>query len=498
MSSHHSRYALCGKRRDCDRCLPYQPDTPGDCNQRMLTEKKFKGQEILRDLIPLNSLSSEKFREISRNLVIEDVSSGSYLFGIGDTDNRSIYLLDGEVNFVDTRGRITGMVTAGSEPGRYPLANQQPRLTSARVSKKSVIAYIDSTLLDVLLTFEQSAGSRPASSGSKIDDDWLTRMFQSEAFVKVPPEDIQRMLRKMESVPVTAGDVVIRQGDVGDHFYILREGRCSVTRAASSKGWDVPLAELTNGDCFGEEALVSDARRNATVTMITDGVLMRLAKQDFLELLKKPLVHYVDYALALQMIAAGDQWLDVRLADEYVCHAFENSINIPLLNLRDKADMLLAGRKYIICCDTGRRSASAAFILSQRGYEVYVLEGGLNRGVPGDVFGLSSGCSGGKPAGDGSNREPPPATVDPAHTTQTRVTNTVLEALRRERDAAQHENQEAQSRLAILQETLAALQSELAGYAEKARHAESACREEQQARATLLACLDKLKSQPPG
>ena len=79
---------------------------------------------------------------------------------------------------------------------------------------------------------------------------------------------------------------MIRQGDEGDYFYIIREGTCSVTRLASGNAWDVPLAELSTGDCFGEDALVSDGTRNATVTMLTDGVLMRLSKQQFLRAAK--------------------------------------------------------------------------------------------------------------------------------------------------------------------------------------------------------------------
>ena len=48
------------------------------------------------------------------------------------------------------------------------------------------------------------------------------------------------------------------------------------------------LAELKTGDSFGEEALISESTRNATITMITDGVLMKLAKDTFVELVKKP------------------------------------------------------------------------------------------------------------------------------------------------------------------------------------------------------------------
>jgi CRP-like cAMP-binding protein len=335
---------------------------------------------ILRDLVPLNSLSPAQFEDLSKQIVVLQVRSGQFLFLQGDRDNRTMYLLDGEVNFVDARGRISGVVHAGTDPSRYPLANHQPRMVSARAARGSIIACIDSRRLDVQLTWDQS----PASCGAvDIDtgkgNDWLTRMLQSDAFVKMAPADLQRLLQSMQSVPVTAGDVVIREGDEGDYFYIMKKGRCSVTRKVASNGWEVPLAELTTGDCFGEEALVSEARRNATITMLTDGTLMRLSKRDFLELLKKPLVHYVDYECAAAMVRSGGLWLDVRVPEEHARQALNGSLNIPLSNLRDKASKLSGNQRYIICCDTGRRSAAAAFLLTQRGFEVYVLEGGLNR-----------------------------------------------------------------------------------------------------------------------
>ncbi|MDX2456957.1 MAG: cyclic nucleotide-binding domain-containing protein, partial [Gammaproteobacteria bacterium] len=352
--------------------------------------KKFSGQEILRDLIPLNSLTESRFKEITSGLTIEDITAGSYLFGEGDRDKRSIYLLDGVVNFIDSNGKVTGVVSAGTDPARSPLANQQPRLISARAATKTVIAYIDSTLLDVMLTLDQSAEHKSKLSSTGASEDWITRMLQSEALIKLTPSDIQRLLQKLVLVNVKAGDVIIRQGDEGDYFYIVREGKCSVTRLASGKGWDVPLAELSPGDCFGEEALVSDVKRNATISMVTDGTLMRLSKKDFVELLKKNLVHYIDYELATASVKEGGIWLDVRLADEHSRYSFENSINVPLFMIRDRAPGLDPGKKYIICCDTGRRSAAAAFLLSQRGLDVCVLEGGMNKSIPAELLGLTT------------------------------------------------------------------------------------------------------------
>ena len=342
---------------------------------------------MLRDLVPLNSLTDARFREISTDIHTETIGAGRFLFGAGDCDNRSIYLLDGEVNFIDANGRVTGIVSAGTEPARHPLANQQPRLVSARAATRCVIAVLDSTLLDVMLTLDQTAYKRPATTPAERDtgagtgEDWMTRMLHSPAFIKLAPVEIQRLMHTLTPVTASAGDKIIRQGEEGNYFYIIRDGKCSVTREIPNQSWDVPLAELSDGDCFGEEALVSDACRNATVTMLTDGHLMRLSKTQFLELLKKPLVHYVDLGEARSLVENGGTWLDVRLPDEY-SNAMENSLNIPLADIRNKTSDLPTDRSYIICCDTGRRSAAAAFLLSQRGFEVNVLEGGLNALIP--------------------------------------------------------------------------------------------------------------------
>jgi CRP-like cAMP-binding protein len=247
-------------------------------------------KDILRDLIPFNALSEERYRDLAGHLEIQDIEAGSCLFSEGDNDNRAIYLLDGVVNLIDSRGQVEGVITAGKPLARYPLANQQPRTTTARATTKSVIASIDPTLLDIMLTLDQSADSGVIKTTTGNGKGWITRMLQSEAFTRLTPSDIQRLLQSLESVPVRAGEVVIREGDPGDYFYIVREGRCGVTRLSSGGGWEIPVAKLTEGDCFGEEALVSDAQRNATVTMLSDGNLMRLSKKSFVELLKKPLL----------------------------------------------------------------------------------------------------------------------------------------------------------------------------------------------------------------
>ncbi len=182
---------------------------------------------------------------------------------------------------------------------------------------------------------------------------------------------------RMQRINYRAGDVVIKQGTEGDYFYVVVSGKCMVTRETPLNKEGIKLAELGPGDSFGEEALIAEAKRNATVTMATDGTLMRLGKQDFQTLLNEPLLQWVNQDQAKEIVAKGGKWLDVRLPSEFQNFRIDGAINIPLYFIRLKINALDKTTPYIVCCDTGRRSSAAAYILSERGFEAYVLKGGL-------------------------------------------------------------------------------------------------------------------------
>ena len=137
------------------------------------------------------------------------------------------------------------------------------------------------------------------------------------------------------------------------------------------------VAYLVRGDTFGEDALLTKSVRNATVSMKTDGKLMRLSNKDFAEILTPPVVDWVNSAKASELSRAGAQVLDVRTEDEFEEAAIKGALNIPLLNLRDRIDELDRTRSVIVYCNTGERSAAAAFILGKVGFAAFALQGGL-------------------------------------------------------------------------------------------------------------------------
>ena len=344
-----------------------------------MADGKLLDRAALKSLVPANALNAENFQELASKAIVEDIAAGKTLFKAGEVDRKTLYLLEGQVTLTDANGSTTTVI-GGSDIAKHPLANHQPRVQTAKARTDCKITRFDSDLLDILLTWDQLSGIevneiRTDGEGSE-DVDWMTRVLQSRAFLQIPAPNIQAMFMRMQEVPMRAGAVVIRQGDDGDYYYIIKAGKAKVIRAAKT-GAELTLATLKDGDAFGEEALLSEAKRNATVTMATDGTLMRLAKEDFNALLKEPMLNWVTESDADALIKAGAKWLDVRLESEHANTGIKGSINIPLFMLRLKADSLDVNSRYIIYCDTGRRSSAAAFLLSERGFQVSVLKGGV-------------------------------------------------------------------------------------------------------------------------
>ena len=83
------------------------------------------------------------------------------------------------------------------------------------------------------------------------------------------------MARRLVSVPVSAGDVVIRAGDPGDRFYIVADGEFDVLADGADR-------KMGGGDYFGEIALLRDVPRTATIRAVVDGQLYALERADFL------------------------------------------------------------------------------------------------------------------------------------------------------------------------------------------------------------------------
>jgi predicted MFS family arabinose efflux permease len=95
-------------------------------------------------------------------------------------------------------------------------------------------------------------------------------------FRPLPPATVEQLARGLHSIHVPAGDVIVRQGDHGDRFYIVEDGEIDVHVNGQ------PTEPLKARDFFGEIALLRDVPRTATVTARTDVDLLALDRDEFI------------------------------------------------------------------------------------------------------------------------------------------------------------------------------------------------------------------------
>jgi CRP-like cAMP-binding protein len=97
-----------------------------------------------------------------------------------------------------------------------------------------------------------------------------------DAFALLPPPQLEGVAARTQWLTATPGEVIIREGDAGDHWYVLESGSVRVTQRG------VELRVMGPGEAFGEIALMQDVARTATITALEPCVLLTLGRRDFL------------------------------------------------------------------------------------------------------------------------------------------------------------------------------------------------------------------------
>lgn len=330
-------------------------------------------------LVPIKALNPDRCRDLAEKSEVCLVSKGTEIFTQGDEVTHIIYVLAGHVELLKEDEAVK-RVKGGSKMSKLPLEQGKQYQHTARSLTNLKYIKVDPDELDMMLSWDQSGGYEVQDidgEDSEEEGDWMAMLLQSKVFHRIPPANIQSIFMRLETEHYKKGEAVIRQGEEGEHFYIIRQGRCKVIRKTRKNPDGMVLGVLNSGENFGEESLISGGKRNASVIMESDGVLMRLPKTDFLELINEPLLRWITFEDAQTLVPEGAIWIDVRLPQEYKEQHIKGSVNIPLPILRMKFEMLDLKHSYLVYCDSGRRSSIATYLLTQNGFDAFVLQGSI-------------------------------------------------------------------------------------------------------------------------
>jgi len=261
------------------------------------------------------------------------------------------------------------------------LTRAKPFMVSARgdilqAVDDTELALADRDFLDLVGAWHELARHTQETGG--VAAERLKQLQRAAPFRRMPLECVEAAFACMRARQVVAGSEIVRQGIASDTFFTLTSGCAEAWQQAFNGNAPHKVADLGPGDTFGEEALIGGSAHKVSVRMVSDGELLELPRMEFLALVAKPLIQEVTVATAKSMLDSGWSVLDVRYAEEFEEGHIAGAQLLPLQDLRRQAETSLSRtERYVVLCNSGKRSAVAALILSQRGYQVVSLKNGL-------------------------------------------------------------------------------------------------------------------------
>ena len=120
-----------------------------------MSEERAADLALLKRFTPLAGMKKENQVSLARKVVVRQADPGRLLFKQGDTDKHTYWIVSGTVELREG-DRVIAMIAGGTPEARTPLAPQNPRRVSARALDAVEYLAIDSELLDVMITWDQT------------------------------------------------------------------------------------------------------------------------------------------------------------------------------------------------------------------------------------------------------------------------------------------------------------------------------------------------------
>ena len=332
---------------------------------------------VISRLRPVNRLPKKAIESLASHAEKVEIAKQCSIIELIRDREFVYYLLDGKLTlFKDesTRESISGQ----DEVALSPLDRRTRGFNDLVCADKCVLAKLPwRRLEELLMEFapnELDSSLEVKEILSSTSSDWMVRLLQSDLLADLPPSAIQEVMSAVEPLEVKKDEIIIRQGDDPDHFYIIETGSYDVVRQTESSARQVQLATLKAGDFFGEEALITGNKRGTSVKASTNGMLLKVHRSTFTKSIVEPTVTRLDADEAYLKFQQTDcQFIDVRERELFEKGSLPRSLNLVLKLLRINSNQLGKEKTYVTVADEPNAAALASFLLRVRGFDAAYL-----------------------------------------------------------------------------------------------------------------------------
>ena len=253
--------------------------------QRDFSTTQSNHVNLLRYAPLLAGLGDEDLKAVSDHLLAESYAKDKDIIVQGEPGKKFYIIESGTVEVwvraEDGTETLAVELGRGDYFGERALLNDAPRAATCRAKTRVQVLSLEKENFDALV-------ARRFGLAEEVDEameraDILASM---PLFSDVSPSQIKLVAAKLIPESHPAGAQIIRQGDIGDKFYVVKSGNAEVRRSAEGSGEETTLGQLGPGEYFGEIALLMDVPRTASVHAASDVELLSLDNTSFAELVR--------------------------------------------------------------------------------------------------------------------------------------------------------------------------------------------------------------------
>ena len=235
---------------------------------------------LLKDVPIFQDCDDDEISEIVKKLNPIGLSPGRKIISQGDKGSTFYVLAAGEADVIQETPAggetIVARLGAGDTFGEQSLLSDAPRTASIVAVTDGMVLELDRESFRAVVKEKSMATVRDLVQGA-------TLLHRSPFFRDLPPDVVEQLLRQVTLESFEANQNVFKQGDQGEHLYIILEGEFSV----ETDGKNEAIAVLKRGDLFGEIAIMANVPRTASVTARSAGKCYTLQRDAFYSFLSK-------------------------------------------------------------------------------------------------------------------------------------------------------------------------------------------------------------------
>ena len=291
-------------------------------------------RHLLKRFEAFEGLAAAELSGVARHTQIISIPANRWVLREGRTLGGSYYLAQGRVRLFSP----AAVVGQGSRAARSPL---YPGHAAIRTLSAVRLLHVDTASVAAQL------GRADLQPKQEVLLPWEQRFLGSPLMRRLDAGVWQKLFSELDERPFAADEDLIVEGDLASDFLVLKSGRAAVRRNGRT------LAQLVPGDFFGEDALIMNGRRNATVSALEAGAVLRLPKDRFVTLLLDRVVRFVE---------CSDAGINLDVGQPGALASFRQT----MATLDPK-------QRYQVVGGRPEERALATFILAQKGLDVWAM-----------------------------------------------------------------------------------------------------------------------------